>query len=63
MDELVKLVVQRAGITPAQAELAVAGMLGYLAARLPSPVVGRIRELLGRGNDLGQAQIGDGIVK
>jgi hypothetical protein len=47
VDELIQLVAQRAGITTAQAALAVAAMLGYLTARLPSPVVGRIRELLG----------------
>ena len=47
MDELIQLVAQRAGISPAQAALAIAAMLSYLTARLPSPVVGRIRELLG----------------
>ena len=51
MDELIQLVAQRARITPAQAELAIACMLGYLTARLPSPVVGRIREQLGNGKD------------
>jgi hypothetical protein len=52
VDELIELVAQRAGITPAQAELAIACMLGYLTARLPSPVVGRIREQLGNGKDM-----------
>ena len=47
MDELIQLVAQRAGISPAQAGLAISAMLSYLAARLPSPVVGRIREQLG----------------
>ena len=47
MDELIALVEQRAGISPAQATLAVLAMLGYLTARLPSSVVGRIREQLG----------------
>ena len=47
MDELIQLVAQRAGISSAQAALAVSAMLGYLTARLPSPVVGRIREQLG----------------
>ena len=44
MDELIQVVVQRAGISSAQASLAVEAILAYLAARLPSPVVGRIRE-------------------
>ena len=47
MDELIQRVAQRAGISPAQAALAIAEMLSYLTSRLPSPVVGRIRELLG----------------
>ncbi len=47
MDELIRLVAQRAGISEVQAALAVSTMLGYLATRLPSPVVGRIREQLG----------------
>lgn len=47
MDELIQLVAQRAGISSAQATLAVSAMLSYLTVRLPSPVVGRIREQLG----------------
>jgi hypothetical protein len=46
MDELVRSVALRAGISPAQAAQAVSAMLAYLAARLPSPVVGHIHELL-----------------
>ena len=47
MDELIQLVARRAGISSTQSALAVAAMLNYLTARLPSPVVGRIREQLG----------------
>jgi hypothetical protein len=47
VDELLQLVVQRAGISSAQAALAVSAMLDYLKARLPSPLVGRICEQLG----------------
>lgn len=46
MDELIQLVAREAGISADQAACAVAAMLGYLTARLPSPVVGRIREQL-----------------
>lgn len=46
MDGLTRLVAQRAGISLRQAALAVLEVMSYLAARLPSPVVGRIRELL-----------------
>lgn len=47
MDELIQLVVRRTGVAPAVAVLAVMAVLDYLTARLPSPVVGRIREQLG----------------
>lgn len=46
MDELIRRVAQRAVISPAQAALAITEMLAYLTTRLPSPVVGRIREQL-----------------
>jgi hypothetical protein len=45
-DELVRSVAFRAGISPAQAAQAVSAMLAFLAARLPSPVLGHIHELL-----------------
>jgi hypothetical protein len=47
VDELVLLVAQRAQVPSAQAALAVSAMMDYLTARLPSPLVGRIREVLG----------------
>jgi nucleoid DNA-binding protein len=51
MDELIRLVAQRAGISAAQASLAVSAMLSYLTARLPSPVVGHIREQLNKARN------------
>lgn len=63
MDELIELVAQRAGISSAQAALSVSAMLGYLTARLPSPVVGRIREQLGEAQSLRQPDVGVGGVK
>ena len=62
VDELIQRVVLRAGISRAQASLAIAEMLSYLTARLPSPVVGRIREQLGetlypRSPDGGQGDV------
>ncbi len=63
MDELIQRVAERAGISPAQATLAISEVLNLLAARLPSPFVGRIRELLGEvqpphhpGRDQGDGQ-------
>lgn len=63
MDELIQLVAQRAGISPAQAALAIAAMLSHFAARLPSPVVGRIRELLEEAQPPSDPDGGQGGVK
>ena len=63
VDELVQLVAQRAGIRSAQAVLAVSAMLDYLTARLPSPLVGRIREQLGVAKGVRRADGGDGDLK
>jgi hypothetical protein len=63
MDELTQVVAQRAGISAAQATLAVSAMLGYLTARLPSPLVGRIREELGVMQGSGQPDVGEGGAK
>lgn len=63
MDELIQLVAQRAGISAAQATMAIAEMLSYLTARLPSPVVGRIREQLGEAQRSRHPDGGHGGVK
>lgn len=59
MDDLIQAVAQKAGISSVAAALAVSAMLDYLTARLPSPVVGRIREQLGEANSLHQADNGE----
>jgi hypothetical protein len=46
MDDLTTLVMERSGVTPAQAERAVTTVLDYLTAKLPSPLVGRIHAVL-----------------
>lgn len=63
MDELIQLVAQRAGISSAQSRLAVSTILKYLTARLPSPVVGRIREQLGDVGSAGGPDAAQGRVK
>ncbi len=63
MDELIQLVAQRAGISSAQATLAVSAMLSYLTARLPSSVVGRIREQLGEAQNPHNPDGGQGGAK
>jgi uncharacterized protein (DUF2267 family) len=49
MDELVKLVAQKANISPDQASQAVQVVLGYLKERLPAPIAGQIDGLLAGG--------------
>jgi hypothetical protein len=62
VNELIQLVAQRAGISSEQAALAVNCMLAYLTARLPSPVVGRIREQLDLLHSVVRGDGGDGTV-
>ena len=38
MDELLKIVTQKKGLTPNQAEEAIETVIGYLKQRLPAPV-------------------------
>jgi hypothetical protein len=62
MDELIQMVARRAGISSAQSALAIAAMLAYLAMRLPSPVIGRIREQLDSVDGAGGSGAGcDGV--
>jgi hypothetical protein len=46
MDELIQTVAREANLTPAQAALAVGGMLRFFAARLPSPLLGELQSRL-----------------
>jgi len=50
MDELVKLVTQRAGISDEQAKQAVQAVVGYLKQNLPAPIAGQIDGLISSGN-------------
>jgi uncharacterized protein (DUF2267 family) len=49
MDELIKLVTQKVGISEAQAKQAVETVLGFLKDKLPAPVAGQIEGVLGGG--------------
>jgi hypothetical protein len=53
MEELIDAVQRKAGFSAEQAAMAVAAMLAYLGARLPSPLVGRIQALLEQADDEG----------
>jgi hypothetical protein len=46
MDELVKLVVQKTGISEQQAQTAVDTVIGYLKDILPDPIAGQIDGLI-----------------
>ena len=46
MDELVQAVARAADLSPEQAAAAVATMLRFLAARLPSPLFGELQSRL-----------------
>jgi hypothetical protein len=49
MDEIVKQVATRAGISEDQARTAVSTVLGFLKDRLPTPIGGQLDSLTGQG--------------
>ncbi len=60
MEEVVKLVVEKTGLSEAHAKLAVETVLGFLKTKLPAPLAGQLDGLLGgsggaAANPLGQA--------
>ncbi len=60
MDELIQMVARRADISSAKAALAVTAMLSYMTVRLPSPVIGRIREQLTDAKGAGETNADGG---
>ena len=55
MDDLIKLVTKKTGISEGQAKAAVETVLGFLKERLPGPIASQIDAVLGGGGGLGQA--------
>lgn len=49
MQELIKLVTQKAGISEEQARTAIETVLGFLKQKLPAPIAGQIDSVLGGG--------------
>jgi len=49
MEELVRQVAERTGISEAQAQTAVTTVLGFLKTRLPEPIAGQLDSFLGAG--------------
>ena len=62
MDELVKLVSNKAGISEAQAKQAVDTVIGFLKQRLPAPVAGQIDAAM-KGDVSGLASSVGGLFK
>jgi len=62
MDELIKLVSQKAGLSEEIAKKAVDAVIGYLKDKLPAPIAGQIDGVLGGGipKDLGDLTKGPG---
>ncbi|MBV9928750.1 MAG: DUF2267 domain-containing protein [Acidobacteria bacterium] len=56
MEELIRQVSERTGISPEQAQTAVATVLGFIKGRLPEPIAGQLDSFIGGGGggvDLG----------
>jgi uncharacterized protein (DUF2267 family) len=53
MDELVKLVVEKTGVSEEQARTAVETVVGFLQDRLPAPIAAQINGVLGEGGSAG----------
>jgi hypothetical protein len=47
MDELIRQVVERTGISESQAQTAVTTVLGFLKNQLPEPIAGQLDGLIG----------------
>ena len=55
MDELVKMVTQKTGISEDQAKQAIATVVEFLKQKLPAPIASQIDNVLGgKGPDLSQ---------
>lgn len=51
MDELIKLVSQKTGLSEDMAKTAVDTVIGFLKQRLPAPIAGQIDSVLGGAGD------------
>jgi len=64
MDQLAKLVSEKAGISEAQAETAVKTVLGFLEDKLPGPVAAQVKQVLaGETGDLSAKDVSDQVGK
>ena len=61
MDELIKLVSQKTGLSEEMSKVAVEVVLGYLKDKLPDPIAGQIDSLLGGGLATGLGDLAGGL--
>ena len=54
MDELIKRVSEKTGISEDQAKSAVAMVLGFLKEKLPAPIAGQIDNVIGGGGGIAE---------
>jgi len=53
MDQLIKQVVERTGISEEQARTAVQTVLGFVKDRLPAPIASQVESVIGGGGGAG----------
>lgn len=58
MDELIKKVADKIGVTPEQAKSAIETVLGFLKDKLPAPVAAQLEGALKGGTDGGTPDLG-----
>ncbi len=62
MEELIKMVVKKVGISEAQAKQAVETVLGFLKDKLPEPIAGQLDAVL-EGDMSGLDDLAGGVMK
>ncbi len=60
MDELVKIVSQKTGLSPEQSKAAAQAVIDYLKSKLPGPIAGQIDSVLQGGGGIGDVAKGLG---
>ena len=61
MEELIRQVAERTGISEAQAQTAVITVLGFIKGRLPEPLAGQLDGLLGGGTSGAEGGLAGGL--
>ncbi len=61
MEELIKQVAERTGISEAQAQTAVITVIGFIKGRLPEPIAGHLDSFLGGGASGAEGGLGGNL--